>query len=66
MNKIAIKNKQAEETAREILEEISNIFEDYISNWVFWYEEDIYNSITKTIREKYLFESDIYKNLKSL
>jgi hypothetical protein len=32
MNEIAIKNNQAEETAREILEEISNIFEDYISN----------------------------------
>lgn len=61
-NTIWIKNKAKEELARELLNKISDIFESYIQDWVYWEEEEIYNNITELIRKEYLYESDYINN----
>lgn len=62
INFIWIKNKAKEELARELLDKISDIFESYIQEWVYWNEEDIYNNVTDLIRKEYLYESDYINN----
>jgi len=59
MNTLAKINRAKEEVAREILEQVYQIWEEL--NWE-WDMADMYQKIDSYIRKEHLFESDYTRN----